>query len=421
MLKRALLYFCCWLLLIAAGTMLEARGVIRGRGGVFVTPPLTGVSNWGTPTWYNRYPTHWVTGDTWFSTWGDDGKTYIASNDTQGWDAGSWQAMGISTITGPPWDNTAIGAYVAPNSLAGPFNGTGNSGSSDGSSWKSAGLLCVNVPGVGYRFYLNTRRIPVPSNANFHDSQIIKSSDHGASWSPLPATPATPYSPPMISGTNTLSGYFQYGQCYQTTGSNPSGPDGSGTYIYASVVDSNSASPTGWLVHWLGRVKITDIDALDITKWQWLQAADGTNDANWVSGLGTPGLASAYVFLDMRTYTGAAHSLSNGVCCGNSFQYLPRYQQYVYVGISSAPNPTSTSDYWTSIFAAPAPWGPWRLLGQYVPPNPYQLNWTNPIPASLVNGGQQMTIAASGNLSNTDYTSPTCYYQLNFQTVTFAP
>jgi hypothetical protein len=311
------------------------------------------------------------------------------SNDTSLWNTTASQNLMLSNLT--TFDSSTTGSVVESNALL--SWGTNTQSAPDRASFKSAGLLCVKG-----NFYLNTRRFLNTGDA-FNNGQTIKSHDHGASWSPTPPGQNQPYTSPMFPGYVIPSGFVQYGQCYSG-----SGPDNSAKYVYAGVYDT---APSHWSSLYLARVPISAIDNLNAADWSYYQGGSGMNNANWGA------LSTAAKIIDATAYAGFSNV---GLCCGNAIQYLPRYRQYLYVGTRDLMPSHNHSV--LSAFAGPHPWGPFTIYGQFSS-SPVGENWTEPMPMSVVNGGQQLTMAASGNyLSCCDPNDPNNYYTLMLHTLT---
>lgn len=397
---------------VLAAAIAEAYGMLRGKGGGFV--PFTSITSvsYGTPYRYlNNYPTKYTQGDSWYSTWGDDGNTYVMCNDcTVPQTAPPLQNFMLNTLSGYAANSSTTITMVPGNALLTPWGRNSDPASDGNLSFKSAGLLCFTPSGAPHGYlYLVTRRI---ANATwvFSSMQLIKTTNYGASWTPVPPGTNQPYNSagppvePMVPNQPLPADFVQYGQCYSGTS-----VDNSANYIYVAVEESITTS-----LHrarrWLARVPVGAIDNLNIADWQYytgpVGAADGgTNSAYWGSSL-----TGATVVFDP-----APLAATVGTCCGE-IRYLPRYQSYVYFGSGDQ----STGVYTLNAFQAPHPWGPWTLIpgGQYTS----GLVWGMIIASSIGNGGQTFMMMPSGDPGTSgDPSSSGNLYSPNFLPVTLSP
>ena len=161
-------------------------------------------------------------GDTWDPAWADDGNLYYPGNDGSGW-------------------NKACSSNVFFNCSTGedPFNLTGQTVNGmteydgwakereDGCTWKSSG--CVSVDGTLYlalaRHAYGTKSGDPHLRQTARRASIIKSSDHGLTWT-RPADDN--YHQPMFDQHFTTPYFIYYGQ----DGRSPA-VDGAERYIYA--------------------------------------------------------------------------------------------------------------------------------------------------------------------------------------------
>jgi len=135
-----------------------------------------------------------VGGDVWMMTWADDDNLYAVSDETLGFDDACFSNIAIHRISGgPPPDIQG----VTVNCLT-EF-GKSTELKADGAKWNVCGLTCVD--GV---LYLAVDRLAIyPESSGYWsfseawDSSIIKSTDHGKTWTPVAAT-----RPSDVSGTH---------------------------------------------------------------------------------------------------------------------------------------------------------------------------------------------------------------------------
>ena len=219
---------------------------------------------------------------------------------------------------------------------------------SDGAgwTWKPSGL--ASYGGVLYMFM--SRQLYGTSGTTWiqaaERSQLVKSTDHGVTLTPLPASNAAPYASPMFPATRFAAPSFVlYGA------NNAGAVHGGGTYAYAVSPDSswnNSSSIK------LGRCLISALAAQSVADWQYFKGGIGGDvllSTNWDTDftLATPILSK---------------SLSVGM---TMVQYMPALRRYVMFQWSypsiTAGNTVEKSYYTTwDIYDAKTLAGPWRKV-----------------------------------------------------------
>ena len=355
--------------------------------------------NYGIPYQYNyTYSPKTVSGDTWFSTWADDGKIYVTYNDGFGWNniggsnAGSNIAINTVTSSTPAFVGTSVNTMAA-------WGGQAQTGS-DGNTFKSTGI--ISVGGVLYWFVQrdnSTVLTSAPFLQTAKNAQIIKSSDHGVTWTPTPPSTAQPYASPQFPvATYAHFGapsFIQYGQNYSCPG-----VDNCGTYVYAI---SNDGFWNNGNNLYLGRVLISAIGNLSAADWQFYQGGDGSVSSNWGS------ISTAVSVLSGSKTLGVP-----GV------QYVPALGQYVmmewyYPAVAQGLGFLDPA--WTiwSMYTAPHPWGPWTSSGggavTWAPSGYY-----NPVPVPSSVNGNSFTVFTAGNFNT--YNNPQGEYTLTEVPVT---
>lgn len=284
-----------------------------------------------------------TSGDTWYSTWADDGALYVTSDDTTGANskcktagtrhAGSYVFVAIHRITGN--DPSALHietincmeAYdVPPDPSRNPPDNEG------GVSWKTSGIDSIN--GV---LYLVVDQDVYQDASNLgretaENATIIKSIDHGISWS---GSEAESVKNPMFPGRAFAAPTFiQYGQDGRGTA------DGADRYVYA--ISNNGSWDNGDTLI-LGRVLRTALPRLRGSDWQFYARGRWTSDPSQASPilrdqnrLGQPSVA----------YDPELH--------------LYLLASWYYVGCTGydAPGCDVHRTRWV-FYQASAPWGPW--------------------------------------------------------------
>ena len=194
-------------------------------------------------------------GDDWNSTWADDGDLYTVSNDGYGFKNACDSHLAIHRITGemPP---EIEGITINPMS---DYGGRNDNSPIDDGHWNAGGLTCVD--GV---FYLGlTRMNAMPyvydtRGPNYWiqeawDGSIIKSVDHGKTWS----------SQPKIGQAMFPGRSFSF-PCFVEYGKNSEGHKDE--FVYAVSQDgswNNASSMT------MGRVPRDRIGRLDPHDWEF--------------------------------------------------------------------------------------------------------------------------------------------------------
>jgi hypothetical protein len=317
---------------------------------------------------YNsNYPPKWTTGDGIAPTWADDGNIYIIQNDSGG---GGFNGAGTSRL-----QPAVLDGYTSS------LTGTNVAGFDDllHPPWYLGGLIAV-----GSILYLT-----IEDGSGAGASQLVKSTDHGATWTPTP-----PLSPPTnLQGTYPW-GFVQYGQAY--TGN---GPHNSNLYVYL-YASARSAPPNGVAVT-LGRCLISNIVNLNGADWSWYQGGDGMVDGNWGAYS-----TSAAAFTETTANTSPFYFPTG------TAQYLPAFGCYIYTQHHYTDG-TSNSAHVT-YYATPTPWGPFTLVVDLDMSSYGSLYQVSAAPPSVaVDGGRTLVLMCSGNYADCCTPSPSDRYCLH--------
>lgn len=329
-----------------------------------------------------RHPN--CTGDVWTTTWADDNNLYSVTDDTSGFNHACNSNLALQRITGGPPPHVR-GMTVNPMAQF----GKGGTLRQDGASWKASGLTCVD--GV---LYLSVSRHKYADKHGYSywiqetwDSSIIKSTDHGTTWSAAPELnhamfPGRIFSNPF---------YVQYGK------NGEGSKDGSETYIYA-VSNDGAWNNGNWMT--MGRVRRDRISKLDAGDWEFIHGYDNARQPIWRSR----GDNALYIFR------------APGRASMTGIHYLPGLDVYImpqwYYPYPQDPKRRWTATRW-EFYQSPAPWGPWtRFHVQEFEPQSFY----NPsIPSKFISDdGRQFWIFVAGDF--TDRTAK--YYGLNMIPVT---
>jgi hypothetical protein len=221
----------------------------------------------------------------------------------------------------------------------------------DHANWKTMNSYCVD--GVLYMFVtrcLYPEQSGDPKNRHvFKNSSIIKSTDHGLTWT-RPATES--YDHPMFPGLRFGAPYFVW---YGKNGE--ASVDNADKYVYAVANNGHFEDGDDYILGRVLRSKLPDLNAAD---WQFYAGGDGLLDSHW-----TGEMSRAKFILQDPTN-----------CSMTGMTYIPGFGRYVmvvwhYTTYNLRKDPRTINYY----YEAPKPWGPWTKfktvntgeLGWYVP------------------------------------------------------
>lgn len=356
----------------------HAKGLIVAGKSI---PPVTAA--YGSVFKYNsNNPTKFMIGDSFATTWADDGNIYVMSDDSHGFQGGSDSNIQFGSLSTP--DTSTTGTTINTFPVFGPNNSAG----SDGGTYKANGIISVNGTMYLWVSRQGTQPSGTPPNiVSEVNAQLIKSTDHGATWAPLPTNGTSqPYTSTMFTGKPFASPQFiQYGQDYQGNTA-----DNSNLYVYATYNDGcwNNCNQL-----MLARVLISALPNLSAPDWQFYQGGDGMVSGNWGSS------------------STAAPLISATLQVGNisQVQYIPGFMGGLYVWIGwyypsgGFSDPSNTM--WT-LYTSPKPWGPWteRNVTRWNSEPGMGLYSPNIITKSIsvVGGTATMNITCGGDFNNED-------------------
>ncbi len=311
-------------------------------------------------------PSH---GDVWSCTWAADGNVYAAADDCQGVNRSNQSNLAVFKVPGPP---------TAPAiELVNPMHLYGGPGYYDGfASWKADGLTCVD--GV---LYLGVSQHSwaghFPDNIQrTYDGSIVKSTDHGVTWSPKPV-PGRPMWP-WVSFSTPF--FVQFGQDYR---------EAIDDFVYAVSNDGTWNNGNYLTLRRCPRKRIGDLNPLD---WEIITGLDAAGEPKWDRMNPTHG-----------SLPGAAIFRHRGFTSMTGMQYVPAVKRFVlpqwaYVDLDREYAAAfSQSGLW--LYEAPHPWGPWRLF--HVEPDWNQANYNPSLPAKwFEEGGRAMWMVSAGDFLN---------------------
>ncbi|TAN31602.1 hypothetical protein EPN29_13185 [bacterium] len=342
-----------------------AVAVLGARPVMAVAPAHQSVTS---ANWSQGYEYSPAGGDSWFTTWADDGNLYSTSDDTTGWGTCSSNVAISKEVGSDPLNLT--GSDV--NCMAG-WGGVGDAqGHGDNGSWKTSGITSIG----GTLYLWITRDIyNDPNNGHRETSKnpcLLKSTDHGQTWSG--PSQSTCFSSPMFVTTAFgAPAFVQYGQ------DGSGGVDGGDTYVYS--ISNNGSWDNGDSMI-LGRVPKSLIGNLNASDWQFYSGA-GT----WSSST-----SSAVNLIAEQNHLGLA-----GVT------YDPALGMYIlaswyYPGVSGYGLLSNYPETKWNFFQSPKPWGPWTKMS-LTDWNPQ--GYYNPIFVNKFMGGDGLTdyLFTTGNFA----------------------
>ena len=369
-----------------------------GRGTKLQSQPVRSVT-FGTPYKYNtNYPTKYAQADVWYNTWADDDEIYAACGDfIAGWSgvAPTSYYTAFSKFNG--FSNSLTGSSIATLRSMGVAGEYGSDGATY--NFKPTGLICI----AGTLYMFVARHFYGTAGSNWvqtsKDAQILKSSDHGVTWTPLPPGNAQPYASPQFSGfAFGAPTFISYGKDYKGEL-----PDNADAFVYAISPDGVWNNGNQAI---LGRCPAERMSALSGADWQYFSGGDGLAVGSWVSSAA----GAQPLIADPKKVSMTA------------VQWLPYCRRYVmlqwyYTSLTSAPYTLDTTSTIWDVYEAPAPWGPWTKIqssalavGLYSPVI---------IQKSLsTDGGQSVQIAASGDYNSQN--AATGHYGLTLVSAVFA-
>jgi len=315
-------------------------------------------------------------GDLWTATWADDGELYVASDDTTAFDGACSSNLAVNRLTGEAPPNLR-GATV--NCMK-EYGGGSESRREDGGMWKACGLTCVD--GVLYMSVSRHLTCPTEPNRTWEgyyspfwiqetwDASIVKSDDHGRTWSRMPELGRA-----MFPGRAFSTPFFvQYGKDGEGT------KDGADRYVY-TVSNDGAWNNGNWMT--LGRVRKDRIGRLDGSDWEFVHGFDERRQPIW-----RPRYDYAlYIFrAPGRTSMTGIHYIQ-----GLDLYILP---QWHYPDLDDPARRFARTR--LEFYQSPAPWGPWtRFHQQDFQPQ----SWYNPcIPGKFVSrDGKKFWLFVAGD------------------------
>jgi hypothetical protein len=343
--------------------------------------PSTLKATFGTPIGYKD-----LHGDSWTPTWADDDNLYSSADDTLGpKDHPISSNLAVYKITG-----NAPDIHVEVVNPMPEFGKCTEVKPEDGACWKASGMICVD--GVLYLAASRNRYMNTTGAFNIQqvwDSSIVKSTDHGKTWSATPQLGQAMF-PGHTFGNPTFVQYGKDGKGIK---------DGSDKYVYAVSNDGTWNNGNSMTMGRVSRDKLANLDGRD---WEFIHGFEKDYVPNW-----KPRLDNAlYTFrAPGRTGVGGIHYLAG----------IDRYitAQWHYPSLNDEPQTIKWSHSRFELWEGPTPWGPWTLFHtqDFEPQGFY-----NPtIPSKFISeDGRKFWIFCAGDFSTSDHP----YYTINMIPVT---
>jgi hypothetical protein len=328
----------------------------------YTTPPtstvITGIAEESQPSAQMLQSNSRQVGDLWPTCWSNDGNLYAANGDGVAFSGGTTVFdMAVSQITGTPNGSpglagTTVSSEVAPATSGVPSQqgaiGLNYLGNNNTYNDKPTGMLCV-----GGNLYLAYQNLAT-SAGNFTGAPaatVLRSQDHGHTWSTPPATPMFGSTNPQTPGLFTTVFFLDKGQ---DAGTPPA-------YIYAYGLDGNW---TGEQNLYLARVPydvngtVTSDNLLNSSTWQFYSGLSG-EQPTWMATVHTktPVLTDTRSLYNTIFRSGTPNSYcpeSQPVIAQGGVVYDAGINRYLYSSWSC-----STHEF----YEAPNPWGPWSHIG----------------------------------------------------------
>jgi hypothetical protein len=304
-------------------------------------------------------------GDTWSSTWADDGALYAVADDTLGIDNACRSNLAIHRIGGAPPHHSVetinpMSEYLSLGAVEGY------------DMWKGNGLAAID--GVLYLSVSQhtARDIGLDNIQRAHSASIVKSADYGRTWSPKPAV-----GDPMFPTHRFATPFFvQFGQDY-------AGAFGEFEEFVHAVSSGGVWNNGNYMV--LGRVRRDLIVRLDPRDWRYFAGVDQSGRPSW-----DPSILKAQAVFGQRGSTSMT-----------GIQYVPAVERFVMAqwAYTQLDGPQPWDRTALRLLEASRPWGPWHLF--HSEPDWGEAFYNPGLPAKwFEDGGRRMWMTMAGNWTN---------------------
>jgi len=334
-------------------------------------------------------------GDTWIVTWADDDNLYTTIDDNFGVNDKVKQGLKNHIDSYEPnfWTtfpcNSNLSFAKIEGSAADPklfqvncMSEYGRMGQPDGAdTWKAAGLICID----GVLYMAVSQHSGAGDYADnvqrAYDATIIKSYDHGKTWSAKPKA-----GQPMFRSPRMATPFFvQFGKDYK---------DAMDEYVY---ITSNVGTWNNGSLMYMARVKKDKIADLKFEDWEYFCGFGKDSVPQW---------STHYKYLGSPIFMYKDHSSMSGI------QYVPALKRFIlmqwcYTDLGS-------KDPWKEtmlhLYEAEKPWGPYKHF--YT-----ETNWGNALYNPVLpskwfeDGGMRCWMVSSGDFANVWGELSYCYTQ----------
>jgi hypothetical protein len=325
-------------------------------------------------------------GDEWAPTWADDGNLYSGNDDGTSFGGIPGRSVAFGKLGGDD-------PYHLVGTTVSDMAGYGETGlQPDQANWKTMNSYCVD--GVLYMFVtrcLYPEQSGDPKHRHvFKNSSIIKSTDHGLTWT-RPA--AESYKAPMFPGLRFGSPYFVW---YGKDGT--ASVDNADKYVYAVANNGHFEDGDDYA---LGRVLKSKLPDLNGADWQFYKGGNGMRNRNWTNDINN-----------------AKPILEDPMNCSmTGMTYIAGLGRYVmvvwhYTTYNLRTDPRTINDY----YEAPHPWGPWTKFKSI---NTEKMGWYVPIIAQKFQAKADAK-TVKGILYRTGNYQNGQLYKLNFSPITLS-
>ena len=299
-------------------------------------------------------------GDTWSCTWADDDRIYSTGDDTNGINKDTFSNLAFFKVEGTPPSHQV--------SLVNSMSAYGKACERDPiDSWKANGLICVD----GVLYMSVSQHSGALDYGDFiqrtYDASIIKSTDHGRTWSPKRRLPT------FLSPRFSTPFFVQFGRNYEGAMDD---------YVYA--VSATSWNNGNHLT--LGRVRRDLIGRLEGGDWEMFAGLEPDGNPRWQQ-CRLHVAWDEWAIFKFRNFTSMT-----------GMHYVPAIDRFLlpewaYVDLDGADPWRQT---FLHLYEAPKPWGPWSLV--HVEED-FGNAWYNPsLPAKwFEDGGRRMWMVCGGD------------------------
>ena len=306
-------------------------------------------------------------GDTWSSTWADDGELYAVADDTTGIDNACRSNLAIHKMSGKPPDHVV--QTINPMAEYLPL---GQVEALD--MWKGCGLISVDGAlylGVSQHTAVD---IGLDNVQRAHSASIVRSPDHGRTWSSKPAVREA-----MFPTHRFASPYFvQFGQDYRGAF------DEFEEHIHA--ISAGGVWNNGnYMV--MGRVRRDRIARLDPQDWEFFSGTGVDEKPAWTDAI----LGAQAVFRH------------RGLTSMTGVQYVPAVGRFVMAQWAYTDQDSNRPWDRTQLFLyeAALPWGPWHCFHSQPGWGGTSAYYNPGLPAKwFEDGGRVMWMTMAGNWTN---------------------